>query len=296
MFERILVAVDFSDPSLDALRWTVKRFGDAEITLFHSLESLDAPSYLTRALDRDVDLVLETELDARANLEALAHEHGIEPRIVVRRGWPPRQIRLAAQEADADLIMMGSHRQRMWSFHETGSTAVRTAAPDAPPVYVWRPIPRKADPEDRTILVAIGLHENSGRLVAIAVDLARHFGARLVLCHVVTRGLQAYLRRVSHTAVVDQALASIMNAAREEAQALLPEGVGDELDVRIVVTRGRPWTQILATAEAESANLIIIGTGRYKAEQALLGSVTERVLRASNSSVLAVPPEGWRAT
>jgi len=291
MFERILVAIDFSDPALDALRWTVKRFGGAEITLFHALESLDAPSYLTRALGQDLDLELETELDARTNLEALAHEHGIEPRVVVRHGWPPRQIRLAAREAGADLIMMGSHRQRMWSFHETGSTAVRTASAQGPPVYVWRPIPRKADPEDRTILVAIGLHENSRRLVAVGAELARHFDARLVLCHVVTRGLQAYLRRVSPTAVVDEALTSIMNAAREEAQALIPADVTGELDVRIVIARGRPWTQILAAAEAESANLIVVGTGRSKTGQALLGSVTERVLRGSNSSVLTIPPE-----
>lgn len=290
MFERILVAIDFSDPALDALRWTVKHFGNAEIWLFHSIESLDPPSYLTRALGQELDLELETELDARTNLEALAHEHGIEPRIAIRHGWPPRQIRLAAREADADLIVMGSHRQRMWSFQETGSTAVRTASVDGPPVYVWRPIPRKADPEDRTILVAIGLHENSRRLVAIGAELARHFGARLVLCHVVTRGLQAYLRRVSSTAVVDEVLASIMSAAREEAQALIPADVTEGLDVRIVVARGRPWTQILAAAEAESANLIVIGTGRSKAGQALLGSVTERVLRGSNSSVLAITP------
>lgn len=290
MFERILVAIDFSDPALDALRWTVKHFGDAEITLFHSIESLDAPSYLTRALGREVDLELETELDARTNLEALANEHGIEPRIAVRHGWPPRQIRLEAVEAGCDLIIMGSHRQRMWSFHEAGGTAVRTVSADTPAVYLWRPIPRKADPEDRTVLVAIGLHENSRRLVAVAASMARRFGARLILCHVVTRGLQAYLRRVTSTAVVDEALTAIVNAAREEAQALIPAEVSEELDVRIVIARGRPWTQILATAEAESANLIVIGTGRSKTGQALLGSVTERVLRGSNSSVLAIPP------
>lgn len=291
MFERILVAIDFSDPSLDALRWTVKHFGNAEITLFHSIESLDAPSYLHRTLGRELDLELETELDAHTNLEALAHEHGIEPRIAIRHGWPPRQIRIAAREASSDLIVIGSHRQRMWSFHEAGGTAVRTVSADAPPIYVWRPIPRKADPEDRTILVAIGLHENSRRLVAVAAELAHRFGARLVLCHVVTRGLQAYLRRVSSTVVMDEALTAIVNAAREEAQALVPPEVDEELDVRVVIARGRPWTQILATAEAESANLVVIGTGRSKTGQALLGSVTERVLRGSNSSVLAIPPE-----
>lgn len=290
MFERILVAIDFSDPSVDALRWVARHFAGSEITLFHAIEELDAPSYLVRALGHDVDLEVENELDARSNLEALASQVGIEARIALRHGWPPRQIRLAAVEANADLVVIGSHRQRMWSFHEAGGTAVRTASPDGPPLYVWRPIPRKADPEDRTILVAVGLHENSRRLVRIAADLARHFAARLVVCHVVTRGLQAYLRRVSPTSVVDEALASILNAAREEALTLIPDDVAGDLDVRIVVTRGRPWTQILATAEAESANLIVIGTGRSKAELALLGSVTERVLRGSNTSVLAIPP------
>ena len=180
----------------------------------------------------------------------------------------------------------------MWSFQEAGDTAVRTASADGPPVYVWRPRPNKADPEDRSILVAVGLHEQSRRLVAVAADLAVKFDANLILCHVVTRTLQAYLRRVSPTAVVDEALAKIQNAAREEALTLLPAELPQGMDVRVVVTRGRPWTQILATAEAESANLVVIGTGRPTAGRTLLGSVTERVLRGSNNSVLVIPPGG----
>lgn len=291
MFERILVAIDFSDPSFDALAWTVKHFRESEITLFHALEPLEAPTYLARALGDAMDLEQETELDARSNLEALAHQHGIEAAISVQRGQPPRQIREAALEANADTIVLGAHGQRMWSFHGTGGTAIRVASSDAPAVYLWRPIPRKADPEDRTILVAVGLHDDSRRLVDAALALGHRFGARVVLCHVVTRGLQAYLRRVSTARMVDEALAKIVAAAREDALALVDREVAEGLHIRIVIARGRPWTQILATAEAESANLIVIGTGRSTAGQALLGSVTERVLRASNSSVLAIPPE-----
>lgn len=289
MYERILVAIDFSDPSVDALRWTARHFPEARITLFHALEEVDAPAYLMRTLGEELDLQLESELDVQTNLEVLAHEVGIEPRILIRRGWPPRQIRRAAEDEVAGLIVLGSPRQRMWSFQETGTTATRAVERGGPPVLVWRPVPRRADPEDRTVLAAVDLHEGSASVADVGARFARHFGARLVLCHVLTRTLQAYLRHVSSPAVMEETLLQLQNAARQEALGLVPPELRDELEVRAVVTRGRPWTQILAAAEAESANLVVIGSGRSAAGRALLGGVTERVLRASNSSVLTVP-------
>ncbi|MGH7541940.1 MAG: universal stress protein, partial [Gemmatimonadota bacterium] len=141
----------------------------------------------------------------------------------------------------------------------------------------------------RTVLAAVDLHEGSERVVGAAARFARHLGARLVLCHVMTRTLQAYLRAVSSPAMMDETLLQLQNAARQEALELVPADVTADLEVRVVVTRGRPWTQILATAESESANLVVVGTGRSAAGRALLGGVTERVLRASNSSVLVMP-------
>lgn len=289
MYERILVAIDFSDSSVEALRWTARHFPGARITLFHALEELEAPAYVMRALGEELDLRLESELDVQTNLEAVAHEVGIEPRIVVRRGWPPRQIRQAAEDEEAGLIVLGSPRQRMWSFQETGTTATRAVDRKGAPVLVWRPVPRQADPEDRTVLAAVDLHEGSAAVAEVAARFAGHFGARLVLCHVLTRTLQAYLRHVSSPAVMEETLLQLQNAARQEALDLVPAELREALEVRAVVTRGRPWTQILATAEAESANLVAIGTGRSATGRALLGGVTERVLRGSNSSVLTVP-------
>lgn len=289
MYERILVAIDFSEPSGDALRWTARHFPEARITLFHALEEVDAPGYLLRTLGEDLDLQLENELDVQTNLEVLAHDVGIEPRIIVRRGWPPRQIRQAAEDEEAGLVVLGSPRQRMWSFQETGITATRAVQRGGPPVLVWRPVPRRADPEDRTVLAAIDLHEGSARVAELGARFARHFGARLVVCHVLTRTLQAYLRHVSSPSVTEDTLLQLQNAARQEALDLVPPEFREELQTRAVITRGRPWTQILAAAESESANFVVIGTGRSATGRALLGGVTERVLRASNSSVLTVP-------
>lgn len=291
MFARILVALDFSDPAVDALRWTARKFPDAEITLFHAIEEVRPPGYLRRAVAEDLDLQLEKELDVQTNLDHLAEECGLEPRIRVRRGWPPREVNRVALETGAEAVVVGAHPRRIWPWDEPGTMATKIVEEASVAVLVWRPVPRQADPEDRTVLAALDLREGSGRVGEIAARTADYFGARLVLLHVLPRALQAYLRAVSTARKAEDILRRIDVAAREEALQQVPEALAAGLEVRAVVLRGRPITQILAVAESEAANLIVMGQSHAVRphERALLGDVTGKVLRGANCSVLVTP-------
>ena len=64
-------------------------------------------------------------------------------------------------------------------------------------------------------------------------------------------------------------------------------------EARAQLTCGVAWSEILAEAEEQKAELIVMGThGRRGVMHALIGSVAEKVVRMSNVPVLTVrvPP------
>ena len=45
MYDRILIGIDFSDSSVETVRWAVSRFPTADIVLFHAIEPLSIQRY-----------------------------------------------------------------------------------------------------------------------------------------------------------------------------------------------------------------------------------------------------------
>lgn len=114
---------------------------------------------------------------------------------------------------------------------------------------------------------------NAGRTAA---QIARHFGARLHVMHVVPP-------------VTDPGPAD----ALPRAIADLDPGV----DVVPVLTNGRPAREIAAYARRHRIDLIVMGThSRTGVSRALLGSVAEGVVRRVPCPVLTVPAASGSGT
>jgi len=82
-------------------------------------------------------------------------------------------------------------------------------------------------------------------------------------------------------------------AQAQDAVSTLEELVEQESDLtcRTVIEHGRPYESILSYVSENEIDLIVMGThGRRGLGRALLGSVTERIVRLSDDPVLAVPP------
>jgi nucleotide-binding universal stress UspA family protein len=78
-------------------------------------------------------------------------------------------------------------------------------------------------------------------------------------------------------------------AAERELARTVRELRDQHLAARSLLRSGTPADEILATAEAEGASLIVMGThGRKGMERMLLGSVAEHVARAASRPVLTV--------
>ena len=289
MYQSILIGVDFSDTSVETVRWAVSRFPDAELTLFHAIEPLGVPGYLARELGSKLDMLRERELDARANLEEIAAQCGIEARIEVRAGWTPEAMVAVSEEIQAQLVVVGAHQKRVWPSDEVGNTCVAIVRKATVPVLVWRPIRHE---RDKTILAALDLRDGSAPIAATAARYSAYFKTRLVLMHAMPGTLQAYLRAVSSPTKTDETLKRIEQRARDEALERVPEQLRGEIEVQVSIARGRPIVHhILTAAETEAADLIVIG--KYHAPglkgRVILGGITRQVIQGANCSVLTVP-------
>ena len=291
MYRTALVAIDFSEPATAAARWTARQFPDARLVLTHALEGIDVPAYVRMAVARTggLDLADERELDARSNLEELAAGLDRDAEIVVREGWAPRVVETVAGDLGADLIVLGAHVRGVWPWEEPGATAEAIVEAADVPVLTWRP---EIPDGERTVVALLDLREGSQPVAELAARTASHLGARLVVHHVITAGYQASIRSVSSPAKAEEFARRVESSAREEALRWVPDAAREELDVRVVVSRGRPITQILATAEREQADLVVLGRSHVpggRAGRALLGSVASKVVRGAKCAVLTVP-------
>jgi nucleotide-binding universal stress UspA family protein len=289
MIRSILIGIDFSDTSVETVRWALARFRDADLTLFHAIQPLSVPGYLVRELGSRLDILREKELDARVNLEEIAARCGIEVRCEVRRGWTPEALSLTAEEVGAELVVVGAHRTRVSPADELGSTCAAIVRRTRLPVLVWRPIRHE---RDKTILAAVSLRETSAPVEATAARYADYFGTRLYLLHAMSGTLQTYVRAVSSPTKTEEMMRHLEQRARAEALAAVPDDLREKLEIQVSVVRGKPIVNhILAAAEAAAADLIVVG--KYHAPgltgRVLIGGVTRQVILGANCSVLTVP-------
>lgn len=142
---RILVGTDFSDPSKEALDYALvlaKQFG-AELYLLHAFEEpVYVPGMTSLAGPQTVEWVHHFRERERKRLETLAgeiREQGVQVHPVLREGSPIREIPKAAEELQADLIVLGTHGRTGFDHLMMGSVAERVAHRAACNVFLVKP-------------------------------------------------------------------------------------------------------------------------------------------------------------
>jgi nucleotide-binding universal stress UspA family protein len=146
--------------------------------------------------------------------------------------------------------------------------------------------------EFKAILVATDFSECAGAAFRVAKNLARQFGAKIVLLHVIQQRIVA--RVAEHLKVEPD---SLLPGFREEAQlqldTFLKEGCCGNLEVTGMVTVGIPFQEIAVVARDLAADLIVMGgygrSGRGPIEEVFFGSTAEKVVRLLPCPVLCVP-------
>ena len=145
--------------------------------------------------------------------------------------------------------------------------------------------------EWKTLLVPHDYSPCADRAVALAADLARLHGARIVLAHVTDlHGLTAdALIPDRETGEMVRADAYARAQATRELERRADSLRAARLPVEIAVGVGDVADQILALAGDVKADVIVMGThGRTGLAHMLIGSMTEKVLRQAKVPVLTV--------
>jgi nucleotide-binding universal stress UspA family protein len=146
-----------------------------------------------------------------------------------------------------------------------------------------RPAP---PPRVRKLLLATDLSEASTAATEEAFELAGRLGASLLIVSVIDPG-SLRLPGGRYHARMDQ-----VRARREAlAQALVERGREEGVAVSFLVWDGDPGDMIVSAAEAEHADMVIVGShGRGAVGRLFLGSVSEHVVRHAPCPVLVVRP------
>lgn len=142
-------------------------------------------------------------------------------------------------------------------------------------------------PKIETILVATDGSPASAAASDEAIDLSLRLGARLIVINVVN---------VPELTTAGAIFPGTVVGAREEAEAIARRVVDDARRSGVAATyltwEGQPGEAIVAAAESEGVDLVVVGThGRSVIGRLLLGSVSEYVVRHSRVPVMVVRPQ-----
>jgi nucleotide-binding universal stress UspA family protein len=138
------------------------------------------------------------------------------------------------------------------------------------------------------IMVPIDFSEHSKNALSYAVSFAAQFHAELVLIYVVEPTIYPAdfsFGQVAIPNIEDE----MVERGKTELGALVENYIKGTLPSRTMVRIGKPFLEIINTAQEESVDLIIIAThGHTGMEHLLFGSTAEKVVRKAPCPVLTV--------
>jgi len=138
------------------------------------------------------------------------------------------------------------------------------------------------------IMVATDFSPASRQALDYAVSLAKRFGSRLYLTHVI--------RYVVGHAVIEPGLASptlqeLQEISRREAAGIANSGCLRGVACEVVIEEGPLWPTLEGLIEKHGIDLLVVGTsGMGDAMKAVFGSSAEEIFRHARIPVLTVGP------
>lgn len=288
----ILVPTDFSDSALLALEhgiYLANKF-EGELHILHvaELPTITLPDFPS-------DLFEAAKSIGMKRLGELLEQQTVElppGKRVVLPGTPSDPAADAiigyAEENDIDFIVMGTHGRRGARRMLMGSVTEEVIRRSPCPVLTMRTHKESwVLPRIDRIMVPVDFGPSTHRVIGVAARMAEHYDAAISLIHVVDLEYYPYYGFGSdpfRAVEKDMVLASDKKLAEYVAEL---QGAG------IIATRetvkGHPASAIRETAEAHDVDLIVVGShGRTGLDRALVGSVSEKVLRSAHCPVLVV--------
>jgi len=202
-----------------------------------------------------------------------------------------------ADAVDAGLVVMATHGRGALTRAWLGSVADGFVRHAHQPVLIVRPSDGDDPPDDPTfdeILVALDGSALSESVLDLAAEMARIYSGHLHLVRVVAYPVEIASPYLPHTVQMNQKILDEAKIAAREyldgiAERLRQDGLEVETHVHVDAQAGHA---IAREAEEVGADLIVMAThGRGSLQRALLGSTTDKVIRAVHVPVLVRRPD-----
>src|ERR1051326_1104278 len=144
----------------------------------------------------------------------------------------------------------------------------------------------------RKLFVAIDFSPGSDEALRHGHERAASTGARLAVCHIVPNELRSNLLFPQISRITALKFPLEVKRIAEAAAAHVTDITGrSQEEFELIIDDGTPQALIVSAAEQWFADLIIVGShGQTGAADALLGSVTNSVIRHAHCPVLIVRP------
>jgi CPA2 family monovalent cation:H+ antiporter-2 len=293
---RILCPIDFSDASRHALEHAVLIAGwyESRIAALHVSHPMILLSPLVLLADPS-GAILPTEPDRQQSREQLrdwlvpAEEAGLETEALFDEGNPVARILERATSLPADLIVMGTHGRGGFERLILGSVTERVLRKAHCPVLtVPPPATAGAKLPFKHILCPVDFSEPSISALQFAFSIAEESDARLTIQHVFEWPSDDQVS-AKRSFDLSEFRRQWEAETRQRLESLISDDVRSWCAPEPKLSYGKPYRQILALAEAEHADLIVMGVhGRNALDLLLFGSTTNHVVQRASCPVLTL--------
>jgi nucleotide-binding universal stress UspA family protein len=139
----------------------------------------------------------------------------------------------------------------------------------------------------KNILVATDFSPASDGALEYAASLARRYGSRIYLTHVIT--LDGF--PMMSPEVAARSLEELQTAAEKGMKEALESGRLDAVPNKVVIQEGNLWPTIEQLIKEHEIDLVVLGTrGAGTLRKILIGSGAEEIFRKAKAPVLTVGP------
>jgi universal stress protein A len=140
----------------------------------------------------------------------------------------------------------------------------------------------------KKILCPLDFSKHSNRALDVACELARENQASLTIMHAYV--IPSYPLPEGYVLASSETVAEILSKTQQAMNEARAKAVANGVaQVDIVMSEGAPFSEIVRAAREHESDLIVIAThGRSGLKHALLGSVTEKVVRKAPCAVLTI--------
>lgn len=298
----ILVPTDFSDCADHALEHALdlaQRF-DAAVHILHVVDKLDPGWYgLDEVQESAPQLRKRIRDEARKALKARAEDNGLEDEIETHISLQlsfdvAATIEEYVNERYIDLLVMGTHGRRGIERMMLGNVADKVVRHISCPVLtVTERAPWNTGQPVNDVLAPIDFSTSSEQALKVAEQFADAYDARVHLLFVGEKRAVPTFSDTGLPGISYMEMDPEIVANAEKALLQLHNDAGREnLSVTTAIKHGHAANQIIDYAESHGVGLIVMATrGLTGMSHFLLGSTTERVVRAATCPVLTFHAE-----